>query len=296
MTKEVNFITVSIERSTELGLSEMTPISFLARDGMNLHGYLTLPYGKNQKNLPSILLVHGGPWARDNWGYHAYAQWLANRGYVVLQVNFRGSLGYGKEYLNAGNREWAGKMHTDLLDGKNWIIEQGYANPDKIAIIGGSYGGYATLVGLTFTPEEFCCGVDLFGPSNLITLVQTFPPYWGPMLPIFKTRMGNFETEQDFLESRSPLFKVNQICRPLLIAHGSNDSRVKQSESDQIVTAMRRNGKDVEYLLFPDEGHGFVKPENKLKCCAAIEIFLHKYLDGKIETESIATETTTKAE
>ncbi|WP_228840631.1 S9 family peptidase [Candidatus Protochlamydia phocaeensis] len=264
-------------------LSQMQPIRFQARDGMELHGYLTLPAGKEPRGLPMILLVHGGPWARDSWGFNPSVQWLANRGYAVLQINFRGSTGYGKQYVNAGNREWATKMQTDLLDGKQWAIQRGYADPAKVAIYGGSYGGYAVLAGLAFTPNEFCCGVDIVGPSNLITLLQTLPPYWGPLKAQMDRRLGKLETEQDFLKSRSPLFKADQIRKPLLIAQGANDPRVKQAESDQIVQAMRHNHLPVEYLLFTDEGHGFARPENRLKFSAAAEEFLAKYLGGRQE-------------
>jgi dipeptidyl aminopeptidase/acylaminoacyl peptidase len=264
-------------------LSPMQPITFQARDGMTLHGYLTLPLGKEPHQLPTVLYVHGGPWVRDSWGINPAVQWLANRGYAVLQINYRGSTGYGKAYLNAGIREWGAKMHDDLIDGKNWMVNQGYADPQKVAIYGGSYGGYATLVGLTFTPDAFCCGVDVVGPSNLITLLQTIPPYWGPIKCTFDIRVGKLETEEEFLKSRSPLFKVSQIKKPLLIAQGANDPRVKQAESDQIVAAMREKHLPVEYLLFPDEGHGFARPENRLKFYAATEEFLSKYLGGRHE-------------
>lgn len=264
-------------------LAEKKPIVFNARDGMKLYGYLTLPMNREPKNLPAVVYVHGGPWSRDTWGYDPYAQWLANRGYAVLQVNFRGSSGFGKNYLNAGDKEWAGKMHTDLLDGKNLLIEQGIFNPEKVAIFGGSYGGYATLVGLSFTPEEFCCGVDVVGPSNLITLSQTIPPYWAPFKAVWTQRVGNPETEQEFLKSRSPLFRAEKIVRPLLIGQGANDPRVKQSESDQIVSALREKGQQVEYILFPDEGHGFARPENRLRFSSVMEKFLHKHLGGKME-------------
>lgn len=264
-------------------LSPMKPISFTARDGMNLQGYLTLPAHKEPKNLPLILHVHGGPWARDNWGYRPEVQWLANRGYAVLQINFRGSSGYGKEHLNAGNREWGGKMHFDLLDGKKWAIDNGFADPAKVAIYGGSYGGYATLAGLAFTPDEFCCGVDVVGPSNLITLMQTLPPYWSPMKAQMDLRVGCLETEPDFLKECSPLFKASQISKPLLIAQGANDPRVKQAESDQIVNAMRLNNLPVDYLLFADEGHGFALPQNRMKFFAAAEAFLARYLGGSAE-------------
>jgi dipeptidyl aminopeptidase/acylaminoacyl peptidase len=267
-------------------LARMQPVSFQARDGMTIYGYLTLPAGVEPKNLPLVLLVHGGPWARDEWGLDSYAQWLANRGYGVLQINFRGSTGYGKAYLNAGDREWAGKMHWDLIDGKNWAVKQGYADPKKVAIIGGSYGGYSTLVGLTFTPDEFACGVDICGPSNIASLIKSIPPYWVPIKSVFDRRVGKVETEEDFLKSRSPLFKVGQVKAPLLIGQGANDPRVKQAESDQMVAAMRKDGKTVEYIVFPDEGHGFARPENNLRFNAATEAFLAKYLGGRCEPVS----------
>jgi len=269
-------------------LSKMEPISFKARDGMTIYGYLTLPAGVESKNLPLVLDVHGGPWGRDVWGWNREVQWLANRGYAVLQINFRGSTGYGKDYLNAGNREWAGKMHTDLLDGKNWAVQQGYADPKRVCIFGGSYGGYATLVGVSFTPGEFVCGVDEFGPSNLITLIQSIPPYWVPIRSLFDRRLGNVDKEPEFLKSKSPLFKADQIRVPLFIAQGANDARVKQAESDQIVAAVRKNGKEVEYIVFPDEGHGFARAVNNLKFYAAVEPFLAKYLGGRSEPASDA--------
>ncbi len=264
-------------------LAKMQPVSFKARDGMTIHGYLTLPAGAEPKNLPMVLDVHGGPWGRDVWGFHPEVQWLANRGYAVLQINFRGSTGYGKAYLNAGDREWAGKMHTDLIDGKNWAVQQGYANPKKICIMGGSYGGYATLVGVTFTPDDFTCGVDIVGPSNIATLIRSIPPYWTPIKSLFDKRVGKVETEEEFLKSRSPLFKAEQIKVPLLIGQGANDPRVKQAESDQIVAALRKNNKPVEYIVFPDEGHGFARPENRLAFYAAAEQFLAKHLGGHAE-------------
>jgi len=269
-----------LERYT---LARMRPISFVARDGLTLHGYLTLPVGVPPKNLPMVLNVHGGPWARDTWGLDPEAQWLANRGYAVLQVNFRGSTGYGKKFLNAGDREWGGAMHHDLLDAKQWAVREGYADPDRVCIYGGSYGGYATLVGLTFTPEVFACGVDIVGPSSIVTLIRSIPPYWAPMKSVFDKRVGSVENEEEFLNSRSPLFKADQIRKPLLIAQGANDPRVKQAESDQIVAAMRRNELPVTYLVFPDEGHGFARPENRLKFYAATEQFLAEHLGGRAE-------------
>jgi dipeptidyl aminopeptidase/acylaminoacyl peptidase len=266
-----------------LSLAPMKPVSFQSRDGLTIHGYLTTPVGVEPRNLPMVLFVHGGPWGRDSWGFNPNAQWLANRGYAVLQVNFRGSTGYGKKFLNAGNREWAGKMHDDLLDAVEWAKRQGIADPKKIAIMGGSYGGYATLVGLTFTPDTFACGVDIVGPSNIVSLLKTIPPYWGPMKAMFAKRVGDLEKEEEFLKSRSPLFRVDKIKAPLLIGQGANDPRVKQAESDQIVAALRKAGKTVEYVIYADEGHGFARPENRLHFFALAEQFLAKHLDGRCE-------------
>jgi dipeptidyl aminopeptidase/acylaminoacyl peptidase len=264
-------------------LANMQPIEFTARDGLIIHGYLTLPVGEQQTNLPMVLNVHGGPWGRDTWGYDPETQWFTNRGYASLQVNFRGSAGYGKEFLNAGDREWGRNMHNDLIDAVNWAVQQGIADPKRIAIYGGSYGGYAALVGATFTPDLFCCAVDIVGPSNLITLIKTIPPYWSTFLATFHRRVGNPDTEEEFLKSRSPLFKVDQIKIPMLIAQGANDPRVKQSESEQIVEAMKSKGIAYEYMLFPDEGHGFAKPENRLKFYAACEKFLANHIGGRYE-------------
>src|SRR5690606_19867739 len=236
-----------------------------------LVSYLSLPMASTgddptrpKQPLPLVLNVHGGPWVRDYWGYDAEHQLLANRGYAVLSVNYRGSTGFGKKFANAGNKEWAGKMHDDLIDAVNWAIEEGIADKDRICIMGGSYGGYATLVGLTFTPEVFACGVDIVGPSNLETLLETIPPYWEPMVKQFHERMGNPSTPEGkrLLIGRSPLHKADRIARPLLIGQGANDPRVKQSESDQIVEAMQKHGIPVTYVVFPDEGHGFAKPTN----------------------------------
>jgi dipeptidyl aminopeptidase/acylaminoacyl peptidase len=266
-----------------LPLAQMKPISYSSRDGLTIRGYLSAPVGVPAQKLPTVLLVHGGPWGRDTWGYRPWAQWLANRGYAVLQVNFRGSAGYGKKFLNAGNREWAAKMHDDLIDGVNWIVKEGVADPKKVAIMGGSYGGYATLVGLTFTPDVFAAGVDLVGPSNLVTLLKTFPPYWTPMKALFTHRIGDQDTEEEFLKSRSPLFFADRIKAPLLIGQGANDPRVKQAESEQIVEAMRRSKKPVEYIVYMDEGHGFARPENNLHFFAKAEEFLAKHLGGRFE-------------
>jgi dipeptidyl aminopeptidase/acylaminoacyl peptidase len=267
-------------------LAPMKPMTIKARDGLELVCYLTLPVGVEPKNLPLVLSVHGGPWGRDAWGYNPNTQWLANRGYAVLSVNYRASTGFGKKFLHAGDREWAGKMHDDLIDAVNWAVKEGYADPKRVAIFGGSYGGYAALVGVTFTPDVFACAVDIVGPSNLVTLLKSIPPYWAPMRKRFALRVGDPEKEAEFLKSRSPLFKADRIKVPLLIAQGANDPRVKKAESEQIVEAMRKANKPVEYMLFPDEGHGFARPENRLTFYAAAEAFLAKHLRGGRVEES----------
>ena len=282
-TKEGTFLFSRRPDLNEYTLAPMEPLSFTARDGLIIHGYITYPPGKGKKNLPMVLHVHGGPWSRDTWGYDPVVQWLANRGYACLQVNFRGSTGYGKDFLNAGNKELGGKMHNDLVDAVNWAVEQGIADPEKVAISGASYGGYATLVGVTFTPDLFCCGVDIVGPSNLLTWINSIPPYWSTLKPLLYERIGNPETEAEFLKSRSPLFKADQIKVPMLIAQGANDPRVPRAESEQIVEALKEKGIDYEYMLFPDEGHGFAKPENRLKFIAAAEKFLAEHLGGRCE-------------
>jgi len=264
-------------------LARMEPFSFAARDGLTVHGYVTFPPGGGRTGLPAVLNVHGGPQARDAWGWDPEAQWLANRGYLCIQVNYRGSTGYGKAFVTAGDREWGAKMHDDLLDAVAYVVDQGWADPDKVAIYGGSYGGYAALVGAAFTPDVFRCAVDIVGPSNLQTLLETIPPYWAPMKMQLYKRVGNPETDQEFLWSRSPLSRARDIRIPLLIAQGANDPRVKQAESEQIVAALKEAGIEYEYMLFPDEGHGFAKPQNRLKFYAAAERFLARYLDGRFE-------------
>jgi dipeptidyl aminopeptidase/acylaminoacyl peptidase len=263
-------------------LAKREPISYVTRDGLTVHGYLTMPPGTTGP-VPTILYVHGGPWGRDVWGLEVYAQWMANRGYAALQVNFRGSTGYGKAFVNAGDKEWGAKMHDDLVDAVTWAVDEGIADPKRVAIYGGSYGGYAALAGATFTPDLFCCSVDIVGPSNLITLIRSVPPYWIPILAVFKKRVGDPDTEEEFLKSRSPLFMADRIKIPMLIAQGANDPRVKQAESDQIVAAMKANGIEYEYVLFEDEGHGFAKPENRLKFTRIAERFFAKHLGGRIE-------------
>ena len=270
---------------TKYTLASCEPISLTSRDGLTLHGYITYPPGVERRNLPTVLLVHGGPWGRDGWGYNATSQWFANRGYASLQINFRGSTGYGKNFVNAGDREWGAKMHDDLVDTVQWAIDQGIANSKKIAIMGGSYGGYAALVGATFTPDLFCCAVDVVGPSNLVTLIRSIPAYWTTALDSLKKRVGDPDTEEEFLNSRSPLFKADRIKIPMLIGQGANDPRVKQAESDQIVEALKKNGVEHEYVLFPDEGHGFAKPENRIAFNRVAEKFLAKHLGGRAEED-----------
>ena len=273
-------------------LQPMHPVEIKSRDGLTLPSYLTLPPGSDADGdgvpalpVPMVLLVHGGPWARDDYGYNAYHQWLANRGYAVLAVNFRGSTGFGKAFISAGDLEWGRKMHDDLIDAVDWAVKRGVAPLDQVAIMGGSYGGYATLAGLAFTPTTFACGVDIVGPSNLETLLKTIPPYWVPLIEQFHQRMGNPNTPEGLalLKERSPLYKVGDIVRPLLIGQGANDPRVNQAESDQIVEAMKAKGIPVTYVLFPDEGHGFAQPENNIAFNAVTENFLAGCLKGRAE-------------
>lgn len=273
-------------------LSTMHAVTIPSRDGLKLVSYLTLPPGTDPDNdgvpnraVPLVLNVHGGPTARDSWGYDPEHQWLANRGYAVLSVNYRGSTGFGKKFLTAGNMEWAGKMHDDLIDAVNWCVDRKIADKSKVAIYGGSYGGYATLVGLTFTPDVFACGVDIVGPSNLETLLNSIPPHWGPYIDVLTRKTGDHRTEEGriFLKSRSPINFVDRISKPLLIAQGKNDPRVKQAESDQIVKAMKDKNIPVTYVLYPEEGHGFRKPENRLSFYAIAEQFLAANLGGRAE-------------
>ena len=282
-TRTGSFLFDSRPEMARYELARMEPFSFTTRDGLTVHGYATFPPGGGRSGLPAVLDVHGGPQARDVWGWNPEAQWFANRGYLCIQVNYRGSTGYGKAFVNAGDREWGAKMHDDLIDAVGYVVEQGWADRDRIAIYGGSYGGYAALVGAAFTPDVFRCAVDIVGPSNLQTLLETIPPYWAPAKAQLYKRVGNPETDQAFLWSRSPLSRARDIRIPLLIAQGANDPRVKQAESEQIVAALAEAGIDYEYMLFPDEGHGFAKPENRLKFYAAAERFLAKYLGGRFE-------------
>ena len=273
-------------------LVPMTPFEFGARDGLKLVAYLTLPRpvdpngsGKAARPVPMVLLVHGGPWARDTYGYNGYHQWLANRGYAVLSVNFRGSTGFGKKFISAGDLQWGRDMHADLLDAVDWAVAAGVTRRDQVAIMGGSYGGYATLAGLTFTPKTFACGVDIVGPSNLFTLLSTIPPYWESIRQQFYQRMGDPTTEagRALLNERSPLRFADRIERPLLIGQGANDPRVNVRESDQIVEAMAAKRIPVTYVLFPDEGHGFARSVNNIAFNAVAENFLSQCLGGRAE-------------
>ena len=263
-----------------------------SRDGKMLVSYLTLPRGsdpqrtgKPTKPVALVLDVHGGPWARDQYGFNPEHQWLANRGYAVLSVNFRGSTGFGKSFINAGDREWGRKMHDDLLDAVDWAVREKIALPDKVAIYGGSYGGYAVLAALTMTPDKFACGLDVVGPSNLETLLASIPPYWKAFYEDLARRVGDPRTEEGrkLLKERSPLSYADRIQRPLLIAQGANDPRVKQAEADQIVTAMKTKKLPVTYLLYPDEGHGFARPQNRISFYAVAEGFLQQCLGGQAE-------------
>lgn len=287
---EATFMLSPKPKLDEVQLAKTYPREIKSRDNLTLVSYLTIPSdmdneGKTFEPLPMVLLVHGGPWGRDSYGFNSLHQWLANRGYAVLSVNFRGSTGFGKNFINIAVHEWAGKMHDDLIDAVNWAVSEGIARKDKIAIMGGSYGGYATLVGMTFTPEVFACGVDIVGPSNLNTLLSTIPPYWKAFRDVFVLHIGDPDTEEGkaLLAERSPLTRVSNISKPLLIGQGANDPRVNQAESDQIVSAMQGKSIPVTYVLYPDEGHGFARPENNLSFFAVTEIFLGKHLGGRYQ-------------
>ncbi len=288
-SKKASFLFSNRPALENVALARMRPIEIASRDGLKLVSYLTLPAAikgdRPPHALPMVLFVHGGPWGRDKWGYNRYHQWLANRGYAVLSVNYRGSTGFGKRHINLSNHQWAGTMHNDLLDAVAWAVREGVAHKDKVAIMGGSYGGYATLVGLSFTPRQFACGVDIVGPSNLVTLFESIPPYWASYLAVFKKRVGDHKTPHGKrqLMNRSPISRADKIVRPLLIGQGANDPRVKQAESDQIVKAMQQKKIPVTYVLFPDEGHGFAKPANRLSFNAVAEAFLSRCLGGDMQ-------------
>ncbi|MGB9372585.1 MAG: S9 family peptidase [Jiangellales bacterium] len=282
-SRELSLLFVHKPALERYDLAPMEPFAFTSRDGLTVHGYVTYPVGVERAGLPAVLNVHGGPWYRDSWGYNAEAQWLANRGYACVQVNFRGSTGYGKAFLNAGDREWGAAMHDDLLDAVDHLANTGTIDRERVGIYGGSYGGYAALIGAAFTPDVFRCAVDMVGPSNLSTLIESVPEYWQPQIALFHTKVGNPETEAEFLWSRSPLSRVDDIVIPVLIAQGKNDPRVKEAEAQQIVDAMADKGLPYEYLLFDDEGHGLVRPENRERFYAAAESFLATHLGGRAE-------------
>ena len=265
-------------------MAEMKPIKYRSRDGLVIHGYLTLPAslkGKRPKNLPVVVNPHGGPWARDEWGFNPEVQFLANRGYAVLQMNYRGSTGYGKKFWEASFKQWGLKMQDDISDGVNWLIKQGIADPKRIAIYGGSYGGYATLAGLTFTPDLYACGIDYVGVSNLFTFIKSIPPYWKPYLDMFSEMVGDPARDKELFEKTSPLYHADKIKVPLLIAQGAKDPRVNINESNQMVDALRKRGINVPYLVKDDEGHGFRNEENRFEFYEAMENFITQCLGGK---------------
>jgi dipeptidyl aminopeptidase/acylaminoacyl peptidase len=290
--REARFLFTNRRALEDRPLVNMHATVIKSRDGLDLVAYYSLPPGSDSDGggipdepVPMVLTPHGGPWGRDGWGYNSEHQWLANRGYAVLSVNFRASTGFGKAFTNAGDLEWGGKIIDDQVDAVHWAVEAGIADPKRVAVMGGSFGGYSTLAGLTLTPGLYVCGVDLFGPSNLITFMESIPPYWKPMLELFAKRIGDHRTEQGraLLKTHSPLTYVDRICRPLLIGQGANDPRVKKAESDQIVEAMQSKGIPVTYALYPDEGHGFYRPENNTSFNAVAEAFLSENLGGRCE-------------
>lgn len=263
---------------TEADMAQMKPIEYTSRDGLTIHGYLSLPVGVDPKNLPVIVNPHGGPWARDNWGYDPEVQFLTNRGYAVLQMNFRGSTSYGRKFWEASFKQWGKSMQNDISDGVEWLIKQGIADPKRIAIYGGSYGGYAVLAGLCFTPNLYCCGIDYVGVSNLFTLLKTIPPYWKPMLDMQYEMIGHPEKDSVYYKEVSPVFHADKITVPLFIAQGARDPRVNKNESDQMVEAMKARGIEVEYMVKDNEGHGFRNEENRFDFYRAMEKFLEKHM------------------
>jgi len=267
-------------------LAEMKPITYTSRDGLTIHGYLTLPKGLKSKNLPVVVNPHGGPWARNTWGFNPEVQFLANRGYAVLQMNFRTSTGYGRKFWEAGFKQWGLAIQDDITDGVKWLIDQGIADPERVGIYGGSYGGYATLAGLTFTPDLYACGVDYVGISNIFSWLKAIPPYWKPILEMFYEMIGDPEKDKELLEKASPIFHVDKIKAPLFIAQGANDPRVPKAESDQMVEALKKRGIDVPYMVKDNEGHGFRNEENRFDFYRAMEKFLAKHLGGRAEEKS----------
>jgi dipeptidyl aminopeptidase/acylaminoacyl peptidase len=271
----------------EEDLAEMKPIFFTSRDGLKVHGYLTVPKGSEAKNLPVVVNPHGGPWYRDAWGFNPEVQFLANRGFAVLQINFRGSTGYGRKFWESSFKQWGKEMQNDITDGVNWLIKQGIADPARVAIYGASYGGYATLAGLTFTPDLYACGVDYVGVSNLFTFMETLPPYWKPYLEMMYEMVGDPEKDKTEMEATSPVFHVDKIKAPLLVIQGAQDPRVNIAESNQIVEALKKRGVVVEYIVKENEGHGFANEENRFVVYEAMEQFLKKHLNDTEVTRAL---------
>ena len=280
-TQESKFLFTKNSELDNYEFAPMEPISYTSSDGLTIYGYATFPINMERKDLPLVMYVHGGPWSRDTWGFDTDVQFLANRGYMVLQVNFRGSTGYGKDFMLAGDMEWGRKMHQDVLDAVDWAVKQGYANPDRVAIYGASYGGYEALVGAAFTPEKFACAIDLFGPSSLLTFVNSQPPQWSSYAKNLYRSIGDPAEDAMLMMERSPYYKAAEIPIPLMVVHGGNDIRVTQQESEQLVTAMREAGIDVEYILFPNTGHGFSSEEQVKTFYEAAEKFLGEHLGGR---------------
>jgi dipeptidyl aminopeptidase/acylaminoacyl peptidase len=280
-TKELSMLTEVSPWLNEEHLADQKPITYKTRDGLTIHGYLTLPKGIDPKNLPVVVNPHGGPWARDAWGFNPEVQFLANRGYAVLQMNFRGSTGYGREFWEKSFKQWGKTMQDDISDGVKWLIDQGIADPKRVAIYGGSYGGYATLAGLTFSPELYACGVDYVGVSNLFTFQSSIPPYWEPYKEMLYEMVGHPQKDSLLLRDASPVFHVDNIKAPLLIAQGLNDPRVNKAESDQMVEALKKKGIDVPYMVKDNEGHGFRNEENRFDFYGAMEQFFFKHLGGR---------------
>jgi len=282
-TKELSKLADAAPWIKEEEMAPMRAISYTSRDGLTIHGYLTLPQGADASRLPTILLPHGGPSAKDSFGFNPFVQFLANRGYAVLQVNFRGSVGYGKAFWQAGFKEWGGKMQEDLTDAAAWLVAQGIADQSRLGIMGMSYGGYAALAGLTFTPELFACGVSIVGPTNILSTLDSLPPYWEPFRKMIYEQVGDPVKDKDMLIKVSPLFHADRIQSPVFIAHGANDPRVRKADSDKMVEALRARGVEVEYFSKENEGHGFQNEENRLDLLRDIERFLARRLGGKTE-------------
>jgi dipeptidyl aminopeptidase/acylaminoacyl peptidase len=280
-TGKTKFLANAMPWLNENTLATMKPVEYKSRDGLTIHGYLTLPKDMEAKNIPVVVNPHGGPWARDSWGFNPEVQMLANRGYGVLQMNYRGSTGYGKEFWLKSSKQWGKTMQDDITDGVQWMIKEGIADPKRVAIYGGSYGGYATLAGVTFTPDLYACAVDYVGVSNMFTFMKTFPPYWKPYIAMFNELVGNPVKDSLLLADASPALHADKIKTPLFIAQGANDPRVNKAESDQMVQALKKRGIVVEYMVKNDEGHGFANENNRIDFYKAMAAFFSKYLGGK---------------